>query len=251
MLRKDVGVVLKSSRSGETSVLATVLGRQLGKINLIGKGAFSGKSPFRGALEVGNLIEAVYYHKEGRTLFFLKEVHVRSTLAAMRDSLPHLASALGFLELVEHVCYWGSPEERIVDLLSEFLDCPPAEDPLYVYLVCAFNLLEVLGTLPDLSSCAECGGEMTRGYYHPAEGTSLCATHSRESPNRVRLSPALLGFVAATVGSTLTEASMLTVDPVLRKRFGQIIHWTYTFHIQGYSLPKALQLLPRGNQTRP
>jgi len=248
MLRKDVGVVLKSARSGETSVLATVLGRQNGKVNLIGKGAFSSKSPFRGALEVGNLIEAVYYHKEGRTLFFLKEVHVRSTLSAMRDSLPHLASALGLLELVEHVCYWGSPEERIVDLLTEFIGCPPAQDPLHVYLVFAFNLLEVLGAAPDLASCAECGGEMA--YYHPAEGTSLCKTHSQESPHRVRLSPALLGYVGAATRSTITEALTTTADPVLRKRFGEIIHWTYTFHIQGYSLPKALQLLPRGNQTR-
>jgi hypothetical protein len=101
---------------------------------------------------------------------------------------------------------------------------------------------------------------MTRGYYHPAEGTSLCGTHSRESPHRVRLSPALLGYIAATTDSPLAEASMASVDPVLRKRFGEmasvdpvlrkrfgeIIHWTYTFHIQGYSLPKALQLLPRG-----
>jgi DNA repair protein RecO (recombination protein O) len=245
MIRKDIGVVLKSARSGETSLLATVLGRQSGKVNLIGKGAFNNRSPFRGSLEVGNLIEAVYYHKEGRTLFFLKEVYVRSTLVAMRDSLPHLASALGLLELVEHVCYWGSPEARVVDLLAEFIDCPPAKDPLHLYLAFAFRMLEVLGVLPDLSSCAACGGQLPSGYYHPAEGTGMCGTHSCESPHRVRLSPELLEYVGATADSTLAEASMASVDPVLRKRFGEIIHWTYTFHIQGYSLPRALQLLSR------
>jgi DNA repair protein RecO len=210
---------------------------------LIGKGAFNNRSPFRGSLEVGNLIEAVYYHKEGRTLFFLKEVYVRSTLDAMRDSLPHLASALGLLELVENICYWGSPEVRVVDLLGEFIDCPPAKDPLHLYLTSAFKLLEVLGALPDLSSCAACGLELL--YYHPAEGRGVCGNHSSESPHRVRLTPELLEYIGATADSTLAEASMASVDPVLRKRFGEIIHWTYTFHIQGYSLPKALQLLPR------
>jgi DNA repair protein RecO (recombination protein O) len=249
MLRKDVAVVLRSARSGETSLLATVLGRESGKINLVGKGAFTSRSPFAGALEVGNLIEAVYYHKEGRTLFFLKEVHVRATLGAVRESLPHLASALGLLELVEHVCYWGSPEARIVDMLAEFLECPPAKDPLHAYLAFAFDLAEILGVQPDLSRCAACGGEAA--YYHPAEGTSLCRAHSGEAPHRVRLSPALLAYVAATSESTLAGAAAAEVDPVLRKRFGEIIHWTYTFHIQGYSLPKALQLLPRGNQQRP
>jgi DNA repair protein RecO (recombination protein O) len=245
MLRKDVGVVLKSARSGETSLLATVLGRESGKINLMGKGAFNSRSPFSGALQVGNLIEAVYYHKEGRTLFFLKEVQVRATLGPIRESLPHLASALGLLELVERVCYWGSPEPRIVDLLGEVLECPPAKDPLHAYLAFAFELAEVLGVRPDLSCCTACGGEAE--YYHPAEGTSLCREHSGESPHRIPLSPALLAYISATSESSLADASSAAVDPVLRKRFGEIIHWTYTFHIQGYSLPKALQLLPRGN----
>jgi DNA repair protein RecO (recombination protein O) len=245
MLRKDEGVVLKSARSGETSRLITFLGRRSGKVSLIGKGALGAKSPFRGLLELGNLIEVVYYHKEGRTLFFLKEVNVRSTLGAVRESLPHLASALGLLELVEHVCYWGSPEERVVDLLLEHLECALAADPLHLYLVFEFKLLEILGVVPDLSSCASCDHDLAGGYYHPADGTSLCRKHSFDTPHRLRLSGELLEHIDLIRMSSLGEASGFEVKAALRKRLGEILHWTYTFHIHGYSLPKALKLMPK------
>ena len=247
MIRKDVGVVLRRARSGETSLLATFLGRATGKINVIGKGAMSGRSPFRGTLEIGNLLEIVYYYKEGRTLFFLKEVHVKATLGAARDSLPHLASALGVLELVEEVCYWGSPEESVVDLLEEHITGPPAQDPMLLYLVFAFKLLAVLGVVPDVSSCSSCGGDLAGGYYHPADGTSMCGRHDVDSPNRVRLSAEVVAFTRSIVDSKLEGAADYEMDRKTRKRFGEIIHWTYTFHIQGYRLPKALKLVPRGD----
>lgn len=247
MLRKDVGVVLRSARSGETSKLITFLGRHSGKVNLLGKGAMGSQNPFRGLLEVGNLIEVVYYDKAGRTLFFLKEVYVRLTLGSLRDSLPHLATALAILELVESVCYWGSPEERAVDLLAEAIACPPADDPLHLYLSFAFKLLEVLGVVPDLSSCASCGGDISDGYYYPADGTSTCRKHSKDSPHRVRLGRKALDYVAGVAQKTLADLSTIGSDRAARKRFGEILHWTYTFHIQSYRLPKALKLVPRGD----
>jgi DNA repair protein RecO (recombination protein O) len=247
MVRKDVGIILKSARSGETSKLVTFLGRRSGKVNLIGKGAFGAKSPFRGSLELGNVIEAVYYYKEGRTLFFLKEVYVRSTLGGARESLPHLAVSLGLLELVEHICYWGSPEEQVVDLLHENLLCPLAADPLHFYLVFEFKLLGILGVVPDFSSCVSCNGDITQGSYHPADGTSVCRTHDFDSPHRVRLSREILEHIAVIQACSLGEASNLEVKPALRKRLGEILHWTYTFHVQGYSLSKALKLVPKGD----
>ena len=245
MVRKDVGVVLKTVRSGESSKLITFLGCDSGKINLLGKGALSPRSPFRGALELGNVIEVVYYHKEGRTLFFLKEVCVRSTLGRARESLAHLSCAMGLMELVERVCYWGSPEKRIVDLVEEFLGDPLADDPLHTYLVLEFKILEILGVVPDFSGCPTCGAGIVDGHYLPAEGTSFCKRHSPASPHRVLLDATLLEYIATVARSTLDEASRIEVTAACRKRFGQILHWTYTFHIEGYRLPEALKLIQK------
>lgn len=248
MLRKDDGVILKSARSGESSKLITFLGRDAGKVSLLGKGALGPRSPFRGSLELGNFVEVVFYYKEGRTLFFLKEANVRTTLGPARDSLPHLACAMGLLELVERVCYWGSPEPAIVDLLDQYLAEPTAGDALRMFLIAEYRILELLGVVPDFATCASCGATLQDGYYYPADGTSRCAQHTQNVPHRVALDSELIEYGAAVAHSPIAIASNIPVSRAARKRFGEILHWTYTFHIEGYGLPKALKLLQEKRQ---
>ena len=243
MVRKDLGVVLKSARSGETSKLVTFLGREAGKISLLGKGALGPRSPFRGSLELGNLLEVVYYYKEGRTLFFLKEASVQATLGPARDSLSHLACAMAILELLENVCYWRSPEAALVDLVTEFLAEPTGGDPLQTFLIVEFKVLERLGIVPDLGACTTCGQAPADGFYYPAEGTSCCARHAHDVAHRVSLDDELLRYASSVARSSIAEGARVDVSRSVRKRFGQILHWTYNFHVQGYRLPNALKLL--------
>ena len=245
MLRKDTGVVLRTSRSGETSRMVTFLGRSLGKVRLIGKGAMSSKSPFRGALEPGNRVEIVFYYKEGRTLYFIKEVHVAGTLSAQTGPLDRVAANLAALELLDHVCYWGGAEERIVGLAEAYLACRTQADPLSIYLAFELQLLEVLGALPHLDACADCGAPASGGFYYPAEGSSRCGTHAVSAPHRVRVDEALVQLATRMCHVTFDEVGENTVDVVSRKRLGKLLHWTYTHHVQGYSLPESFKLIPR------
>jgi DNA repair protein RecO (recombination protein O) len=248
MIRKDRGVVLRSNRSGETSTLVTLLGRDSGKVRMLGKGARSARSPFRGALEPGNILDVVYYYREGRTLFFVKEVHVHSTLDSLRASLTGIASVLAALELLDKVCFWGSPDEHVVDLAFDYLACKDAADVLWLFLVFEHKLLNVLGALPDFSACARCGKPIVEGYIHPEDGAALCMSHSTAAPQRVRIDAEAAALLADMASSTLADLASRTVTRPARKRLGKIMHWTYTFHVQGYSLPEALKLIPNAEQ---
>jgi DNA repair protein RecO len=236
-------VILKTGRSGETSKLVTFLGRDGGKIKLIGKGAMSPKSPFRGALEAGNLLEVLYYYKEGRTLFFVKEAHVVDTLST--GTLDRMAASLAALQLLDQVCYWGSPESRIVDLVEEYLSCSPVDDPLFAYLAFELRLLDVLGALPHLDACGKCGAEIRRGQYYPAEGSSRCSTHAASEPLSVRLDEDVIALVGRLITTPLSDSVQVAVPPAMRKRLGKLVHWTYTYHVHGYSLPDALKLISK------
>ena len=56
----------------------------------------------------------------------------------------------------------------------------------------------------------------------------------------------VLALLDRLMESSLGDVSLDGVDPVGRKKLGKILHWTYTFHIQGYTLPQALKLIPKG-----
>lgn len=244
MLTKDEGIVLTTARSGETSVQLTFLARAAGKIRLLAKGALSPRHPARGTLEPGNHLEVVYYYKEGRTLFFLKEVALVAQPAGARDTLTHMAALLAALELANMVCYPGHPEERITGLTAEFAHSCAASDPLLLFLGFEFKVLNELGSGPDLSACAVCGGELGEGsVYSASEGSAACAQHASAYTSTTALSADVLAVAATCVDEPLAAIALKTVAPATRKALGRIAHWTYTHHVQGYHLPESLRLI--------
>jgi DNA repair protein RecO (recombination protein O) len=245
MLKKDEGVVLSHARSGESSKSVNFLGRRSGKIRLLAKGALAAKSAFRGALEAGSHLEVLYYHKEGRRVHYMKEVHVFSGAAGVKDSLEDMACMLAALELLDQVCYWESPEVQVVDVLLEFLRRERGPDPLVALLAFEFKLLAILGALPEFTNCAHCGVDVENGFYMPEEGLSACSKHAKETPHRLRLERSTVDVMHVILAAPISGMAALDIDVAVRKHLGKILHWTYTYHVQGYSLPKALKLIPR------
>lgn len=243
MLEKDEGVVLKVNRSGESSLLVTFLGRTMGKVRLMAKGVLSSKRSTRGLFEPGNHLEIVFYHGAGRTLFYVKEASALSPPLTGRDSLPQLASGLAVVELLDQVCYAGSADEAVVDLAIEYVRADKGGDPLLLFLAFQAKLLHALGVFPEMSRCARCEAPITAGAYSANEGASYCPRHAREVPQTLAFSGEVLATFDRCLVEPLAGLSGLEVSREVRKDLGKIIHWTYTYHVQGYSLPKSLRLI--------
>jgi DNA repair protein RecO (recombination protein O) len=242
MLEKDEGIVLRTSRSGETSLTATFLGRSSGKIRLLAKGALGEKSPWRGIFAPGNHVEAVYYYREDRSVYFVREASLGSAPGRRRDSLPHMATLLAAMELFEQVCYAGSPDAHIADIAVDYVRHQECRDPLFLFLALEIKLLAALGATPEISACAECGAPLVDGTYSPRDGSSLCREHSgaADSLSLAGDTMVLLEFCAAEPFDALAGHD---VPAAHRKELGKLVHWTYTHHVHGYSLPKSLNLI--------
>jgi len=243
MLEKDEGIVLAASRSGDTSLRVTFLGRRAGKIRLMAKGALGTRHPARGLLEPGNHVEVVYYFREGRTLYFLKETALLAAPPLPRDSLDHMACLLAVTEILDQVCYSGAADADYVDLGVAFVQASAARDPLLLFLAFQLKLLGAAGSEPDLSSCASCGRALERGAYSAEAAHAYCPVHAAEVSNTIALTPAILEIARLCREESLQSVATRTVDRSARKALGRILHWTYTFHVQGYSLPKSLSLI--------
>jgi DNA repair protein RecO (recombination protein O) len=243
MLEKDEGVVLKAARSGESSLLVTFLGRRRGKVRMVAKGVLSPKRMAGGLLETGNHVELVYYYKENRTVYYIKEIERLSTATGSRDSLPHLAVRLSAMELLDQVCYPGSADESIVDLAVEYVRVADELDPLLVFLAFELRLLAALGAFPDLSGCADCGQSIGDGAFDAAGGVAYCTDHAQLAPSALPLPGEQLAAVELCVAGPLAGLADARVEARTRKQLGKLVHWTYTFHVQGYSLPKSLSLI--------
>jgi DNA repair protein RecO len=244
MLNRDTGIVLATSRTGETSLSVSFLGRASGKIRLLAKGAMSARHPSRGALEPGNEIEVLYYHREGQATSYLKESSLIRPPAAGRESLPHLAAHLAALELLGMVCVPGaSLDEGIVDTAAAYLAAPAGTDPLFVFLAFEVKLLAVLGVCPDTYSCVRCGESPSGGVYSPRDGVSFCAEHRAAVPEAVALSAEIVRLAHRCADGSFEALADEAVARPVRKELGRLVHWTYTYHVQGYHLPRSLNLM--------
>jgi DNA repair protein RecO len=244
VLVKDSGIVLAVARRGETSLGVVWLGRGSGKVRLVVKGALGPKHPGRGVLEPGNEVEVVFYHKEGYQSFYAKETSLIASPAAGRDSLPHLAANLAALELLHQVCVPGaSVDDAIVDTAAAYLRSPPGLDPLLSFLAFEIKLLNALGVAPDTWGCVRCGALPSDGLYSPRDGVSFCAEHGTRVPESVRLSEELLRMAARCAEDSFDSLARGGGSRAARKELGRLVHWTYTYHVQGYHLPRSLNLI--------
>lgn len=244
MLLRDTGIVIAIGRSGETSLSVVFLGRAAGKLRLLAKGAVSAKHPSRGALEPGNEVEALYYHRDGQGTSYLKEVSLVRAPAAGRDSLPHMAANLAALELLNQVCVPNaSIDSDLVDTAAAFLASPPADDPLFLFLAFQIKLLAALGVSPDTIDCVCCGESPRDGIYSPRDGVSFCAEHRAAVPEAVKLSAEIVNVAEQCAAQPFDVLSHEAVTRGVRKELGRLVHWTYTYHVQGYHLPRSLNLI--------
>jgi DNA repair protein RecO len=244
VLLRDTGIVLAIERRGESSLSALFLGRSAGKLRLLAKGAISTKHPSRGALEPGNEVEVLYYQREGQVTSYLKEISLLRAPGAGRDSLPHMAANLAALELLNQVCVpQASVDSEVVDTAADFLAAPPANDPLFLFLAFEIKLLGALGVSPDTFDCVRCGESPRDGIYSPRDGVSFCAEHRATVPEAVALSPEIVAATGQCAEQPFDVLAREAVTRGVRKELGRLVHWTYTYHVQGYHLPRSLTLI--------
>lgn len=152
MIESASGLVLRTRRLTETSLIIHWLTPNLGRLATVAKGALRPKSPFRGKLDLFYLAEFSFARSRRSELHTLREVSIRETYPAIRRELGRLQQASYAAALVEQVTEAETPLPEIFELVQSFLNLF-AETTPQSHLVFAFELklVEELGLEPDLS----------------------------------------------------------------------------------------------------
>jgi recombinational DNA repair protein (RecF pathway) len=112
-----------------------------------------------------------------------------------------------------------------------------------LFLAFEVKLLGALGALPEFGTCASCGSSIRNGRYDPANGVSYCSRERTGSGELITLNEEITGLIHRAERLPFFELAPLEMSDRARKTFGLLLHWTYTYHVQGYRLPNSLKLL--------
>ena len=167
-------VVLRRRDSGESDRRLTVFSRELGKIDLVAKGARKPTSRLAAVSEP--LSWARFTFAPGKRTSYVTQAQMMSRYKGLRKDYDRLQSALAYLELCEQVLPYGLVEAetfQTINLCLEHLDSHPK--PLIANVWCQVKLLEVTGHLPSFES-SEDGTDLSPGLnWYSLEAGGLCS----------------------------------------------------------------------------
>lgn len=152
MIESATGLVLRTRRLTETSLIIHWLTPNLGRLATVAKGALRPKSPFRGKVDLFYVADLSFVRSRRSELHALREVSIRETHPAIRRELGRLQQASYTAALIEQVTEAETPLAEIFELMQRFLDALAIITP-QPHSIFAFELklLAELGLEPDIA----------------------------------------------------------------------------------------------------
>lgn len=155
---KATAIVLRVVEFSETSSVLTLFTREFGKIRGLAKGARRPKGPFDAALDLLCLCRIVFLRKSSDALDLLTEAKLERRFRPRGRDLSSLYAAYYVAELLSELTDEYDPHPPLFDAAEETLRALSTEGSVAaVVLRFEMTALRVLGHLPSLSDCADCG----------------------------------------------------------------------------------------------
>ncbi|MBN2217788.1 MAG: DNA repair protein RecO [Pirellulales bacterium] len=175
---KADAIVLRTVDFSETSLVVTLYTREFGKIGALAKGAKRLKGPFESALDLLALCRIVFLRKSSESLDLVTEAKLVRRFRPDRHNLAGLWGGYYVAELLDATTHDYAPSPDLFDLTDETLvDLASGRSTSKCVAHFELGLLRLLGSLPSLDRCAECGSEVSlsgRVAFGHIDGGVLC-----------------------------------------------------------------------------
>ena len=223
---RTAALVLRTIEVFETSLVATLFTRNLGKVAGLAKGGRRLKGPFQGGLDLLGVSDIVILHKASESLDLLTDAAPTERFLSLRRDLAALYAGYYVAELLTDLTDFHDPHPKLFDaavVTLRHLGQPELRDRrlLRFELAC----LRELGHMPALDSCAHCGLVIERGpggsgemAFGAATGGLLCPVCRPGVPHVLTVSAATLDalriLAAPGQGWRDLDGSRATLAPV-------------------------------------
>jgi DNA repair protein RecO (recombination protein O) len=193
---KATAIVLRAIEFSETSSIVTLMTREFGKIRALAKGARRPKGPFESALDLLGVCRIVFLRKSSDALDLLTEAKLERRFRPHGGDLSNLYAAYYVAELLNELTDDYDPHPELFDVAEETLAALRTSSTVAPTLL-RFELiaLRVLGHLPSLDTCAECGAAVEavgRVPFSQSAGGVLCKSCRQGQKQIVSLSAGVL-----------------------------------------------------------
>lgn len=159
-IQKTDAIVLRRQDVRETSLALTFYTRDFGKIKGLLRGVRGSRAESwgLGALEILSYDDIVFYEPKKGDVSTVSQCDLKEFFGHMRGALDRLAYAAYIAELLDSVTDLYDPNAEVFELLLNSLNLMNGQSsPKRVARIFEIKLLHLLGLMPTLELCANCG----------------------------------------------------------------------------------------------
>ena len=159
-LEKAHALILRLVDFSETSQIVTLFTKEYGKIGALAKGAHRQKGPFDSALDLLTRVRIVFLRKSSGGLDLLTEAKLEHRFRPPDRDLTPLFAGYYLAELLLGLTDDYDPHPELFESAAETLEILSYDGEKNispVILAFEMNALRLLGHLPNLEECVECG----------------------------------------------------------------------------------------------
>lgn len=121
MITHTEAIVFKSVDYQESSKIVTVFTREHGKIAVIVRGVKKPKSKFSGLIEIGNILDVVYYYKSSRSVQILSEASYSVKNKNLRIDFEKMATMTSAIELITQLLHENEINKPLFSFTKKLL----------------------------------------------------------------------------------------------------------------------------------
>jgi len=176
---KTAAFVLRTLPYSESDLIVSFYSHDFGKIKGIAKGAKRSKKRFANVFEPFSLANIIFTRKSRDMMAFIEACDIIDHYPAIRQDMEKTLIASYFIDLTDHFSPEGKKNEKIFQLLQDFLillEREKASDALVRFF--EMRLLKLTGFEPAIEHCIVCKTPVTNGnsyYFQAHEGGIKCA----------------------------------------------------------------------------
>ncbi len=236
---KASALVLRVTEFSETSSIVTLFTREFGKVRGLAKGARRPKGAFESALDLLALCRIVFLRKSSDSLDLLTEAKLERRFRPPPGNLAALYAGYYVAELLNELTDVGDPHPDLFDAADRALAALGQAAPVRP-LVLRFELaaLRILGHLPALDGCAECGASVAttgRVPFGLLSGGVLCSRCRAGKKQVVSVSGRVLEVLRHFAATGPDAAVEETIDPAVHGELRGVLNHYWT-HLVGHPL---------------
>lgn len=229
MIISSKAIVLRCIDYQESSRIITALSAEHGKIALLAKGVKKPKNKLAGVIEIGNILDVVYYYKPSRGVQTLSEASISYQSLSFRSDFKKASILFATLELITQLVHEDEENPELYPFLEKFIIWLGNEVNISPGI---FAYVQIrLASLIGFGLVNECSEESETVFLNISSGT---LNDQPDSELSYKLSPTQAGFVIQALQSR--QKGIFNIE-FRSGELKQLIHHFdvyFKYHIEGY-----------------